>query len=45
MYTASSSVSAPPRPLRPLGAGGGPYLAPRAAPQASAPGRTQIGRA
>ncbi|MEV5292412.1 aminoglycoside phosphotransferase family protein [Streptomyces sp. NPDC053741] len=41
MYTASSSVSAPPRPLRPLGAGGGPYLAPRAAPQASAPGRTR----
>ncbi|MGW2537393.1 aminoglycoside phosphotransferase family protein, partial [Streptomyces sp. NPDC001499] len=38
---ASSSVSAPPRPLRPLGAGGGPYLAPRAAPQASAPGRTR----
>lgn len=30
MYTASSSVSAPPRPPRPLGAGGGPYLAPRA---------------
>ncbi|MFF5724279.1 aminoglycoside phosphotransferase family protein [[Kitasatospora] papulosa] len=41
MYTASSSVSAPPRPLRPLGAGGGPYLAPRAAPQASAQGRTR----
>ncbi|MET8924388.1 aminoglycoside phosphotransferase family protein [Streptomyces sp. NPDC004623] len=41
MYTASSSVSAPPRPLRPLGAGGGPYLAPRATPQASAPGRTR----
>ncbi|WP_327328893.1 aminoglycoside phosphotransferase family protein [Streptomyces sp. NBC_01208] len=39
MYTASSSVSAPPRPLRPLGAGGGPYLAPRAAQQASVPGR------
>ncbi|MFG2561851.1 aminoglycoside phosphotransferase family protein [Streptomyces sp. NPDC048496] len=36
MYTASSSVSAPPRPLRPLGAGGGPYLDPRTAP--SAPG-------
>ncbi|MFF9348773.1 phosphotransferase [Streptomyces sp. NPDC014734] len=36
MYTASSSVTAPPRPLRPLGAGGGPYLAPHAA--ASAPG-------
>ncbi|SCF81938.1 aminoglycoside phosphotransferase family protein [Streptomyces sp. Ncost-T10-10d] len=32
MYTASSSVTAPPRPLRPLGAGGGPYLAPHAAP-------------
>lgn len=39
MYTASSSVSAPPRPLRPLGVGGGPYLDPRAA--APAPG---IGR-
>ncbi|MEV0009847.1 aminoglycoside phosphotransferase family protein [Streptomyces sp. NPDC051840] len=36
MYTASSSVSAPPRPLRPSGAGGGPYLDPRAA--SSAPG-------
>ncbi|MFF9077476.1 aminoglycoside phosphotransferase family protein [Streptomyces sp. NPDC014735] len=35
MYTASSSVTAPPRPLRPLGAGGGPYLAPHAAPSAS----------
>ncbi|MFI9626001.1 aminoglycoside phosphotransferase family protein [Streptomyces sp. NPDC052042] len=35
MYTASSSVSAPPRPVRPLGAGGGPYLAPHAAPSAS----------
>ncbi|MFD7070448.1 aminoglycoside phosphotransferase family protein [Streptomyces sp. NPDC059913] len=34
MYTASSSVTAPPRPLRPLGAGGGPYLA----PHPSAPG-------
>ncbi|MFE7327419.1 aminoglycoside phosphotransferase family protein [Streptomyces sp. NPDC057565] len=34
MYTASSSVSAPPRPLRPLGAGGGPYLDRRAAPPA-----------
>ncbi|MFE7467832.1 aminoglycoside phosphotransferase family protein [Streptomyces sp. NPDC057499] len=34
MYTASSSVTASPRPLRPLGAGGGPYLA----PHASAPG-------
>ncbi|WP_327270443.1 aminoglycoside phosphotransferase family protein [Streptomyces sp. NBC_01218] len=28
MYTASSSVSAPPRPIRPRGSGGGPYLAP-----------------
>ncbi|MGW1707891.1 aminoglycoside phosphotransferase family protein [Streptomyces sp. NPDC002206] len=36
MYTASSSVSAPPRPLRPMGAGAGPYLAPHAGP--SAPG-------
>ncbi|SFX59395.1 aminoglycoside phosphotransferase family protein [Streptomyces atratus] len=36
MYTASSSVTAPSRPLRPLGAGGGPYLAPHAA--APAPG-------
>ncbi|MGW1411490.1 aminoglycoside phosphotransferase family protein [Streptomyces sp. NPDC002403] len=36
MYTASSSVTAPPRPLRPLGAGGGPYLAPHAV--APAPG-------
>ncbi|MEU6016836.1 aminoglycoside phosphotransferase family protein [Streptomyces sp. NPDC047515] len=34
MYTASSSVTAPPRPLRPLGAGVGPYLAPHAAPPA-----------
>lgn len=34
MYTASSSVSAPPRPLRPMGAGGGPYLDPRAVPPA-----------
>ncbi|MFJ8750048.1 aminoglycoside phosphotransferase family protein [Streptomyces sp. NPDC102441] len=41
MYTASSSVSAPPRPLRPLGAGGGPYLDPRAASPASATGRTR----
>ncbi|MFF9572350.1 aminoglycoside phosphotransferase family protein [Streptomyces sp. NPDC014685] len=31
MYTASSSVTAPPRPLRPLKAGGGPYLTPPAA--------------
>ncbi|MCX5315256.1 aminoglycoside phosphotransferase family protein [Streptomyces sp. NBC_00154] len=36
MYTASSSVSAPPRPLRPMGAGAGPYLAPHTGP--SAPG-------
>ncbi|MET8436908.1 aminoglycoside phosphotransferase family protein [Streptomyces sp900116325] len=36
MYTASSSVSAPPRPLRPMGAGAGPYLSPHAGP--SAPG-------
>ncbi|MEU0134576.1 aminoglycoside phosphotransferase family protein [Streptomyces sp. NPDC006296] len=41
MYTASSSVSAPPRPLRPLGAGGGPYLDPRAAAPASGSGRTR----
>ncbi|MER5551892.1 aminoglycoside phosphotransferase family protein [Streptomyces sp. NPDC002793] len=41
MYTASSSVSAPPRPLRPLGAGGGPYLDPRAASPASGAGRTR----
>ncbi|MES9593569.1 aminoglycoside phosphotransferase family protein [Streptomyces sp. NPDC094045] len=34
MYTASSSVTAPSRPLRPLGAGSGPYLAPHAAPPA-----------
>ncbi|MEU8707889.1 aminoglycoside phosphotransferase family protein [Streptomyces sp. NPDC048565] len=43
MYTASSSVSAPPRPLRPTGAGGGPYLAPRAA--APAPGAVRARRA
>ncbi|MGY5035498.1 aminoglycoside phosphotransferase family protein [Streptomyces sp. 900116325] len=36
MYTASSSVSAPLRPLRPMGAGAGPYLSPHAGP--SAPG-------
>ncbi|WP_392756423.1 aminoglycoside phosphotransferase family protein [Streptomyces sp. LN590] len=36
MYTASSSVSAPPRPLRPMGAGAGPYLAPHAGPSAPA---------
>ncbi|MFF0077470.1 aminoglycoside phosphotransferase family protein [Streptomyces sp. NPDC005494] len=41
MYTASSSVSAPPRPLRPMGAGGGPYLDPRAAAPASVTGRTR----
>ncbi|MDQ0791897.1 aminoglycoside phosphotransferase family protein [Streptomyces sp. B1I3] len=41
MYTASSSVSAPPRPLRPMGAGGGPYLDPRAAAPASGTGRTR----
>lgn len=41
MYTASSSVSAPPRPLRPMGAGGGPYLDPRAAPPVSGTGRTR----
>ncbi|MGW1818454.1 aminoglycoside phosphotransferase family protein [Streptomyces sp. NPDC002125] len=40
MYTASSSVSAPPRPLRPMGTGSGPYLDPRAAP-ASGTGRTR----
>ncbi|MEU1164130.1 aminoglycoside phosphotransferase family protein, partial [Streptomyces sp. NPDC005921] len=28
MYAASSSVSAPPRPLRPRPAGSGPYLDP-----------------
>ncbi|MER6116655.1 aminoglycoside phosphotransferase family protein [Streptomyces sp. NPDC001743] len=41
MYTASSSVSAPPRPLRPLGGGGGPYLDPRAVVPAPAIGRTR----
>lgn len=41
MYTASSSVSAPPRPLRPLGAGGGPYLDPRAGVPAPGMGRTR----
>ncbi|MFD0019751.1 phosphotransferase [Streptomyces sp. NPDC058382] len=41
MYTASSSVSAPPRPLRPLGAGGGPYLDPRAAVPAPGMGRAR----
>ncbi|MEV6475448.1 aminoglycoside phosphotransferase family protein [Streptomyces sp. NPDC051657] len=41
MYTASSSVSAPPRPLRPMGAGGGPYLAPHAGAPAQGPGRAR----
>ncbi|MFJ4900935.1 aminoglycoside phosphotransferase family protein [Streptomyces sp. NPDC088727] len=41
MYTASSSVSAPPRPLRPLGSGGGPYLDPRAAVPAPGMGRAR----
>ncbi|MEU0127993.1 MULTISPECIES: aminoglycoside phosphotransferase family protein [unclassified Streptomyces] len=41
MYTASSSVSAPPRPLRPMGSGGGPYLDPRAASPASGTGRNR----
>ncbi|MEU5716429.1 aminoglycoside phosphotransferase family protein [Streptomyces sp. NPDC020403] len=41
MYTASSSVSAPPRPLRPVGTGGGPYLGPRAASPAPGTGRTR----
>ncbi|MEU1213276.1 aminoglycoside phosphotransferase family protein [Streptomyces sp. NPDC005791] len=41
MYTASSSVSAPPRPLRPLGTGGGPYLDPRAVSPTSGTGRTR----
>ncbi|MFB7555927.1 aminoglycoside phosphotransferase family protein [Streptomyces brevispora] len=41
MYTASSSVSAPPRPLRPLGGGGGPYLAPRTAAPAPGMGRAR----
>ncbi|MFF4183363.1 aminoglycoside phosphotransferase family protein [Streptomyces sp. NPDC001691] len=39
MYTASSSVSAPPRPHRPLGAGGGPYLDPTHAGSAYGAGR------
>ena len=39
MYTASSSVSAPPRPLRPLQAGGGPYLDPRVTVPAPGIGR------
>ncbi|MEU6284178.1 phosphotransferase, partial [Streptomyces sp. NPDC047028] len=34
MYAASSSVSAPPRPLRPRPAGSGPYLDPAARPGA-----------
>ncbi|MFD4690824.1 aminoglycoside phosphotransferase family protein [Streptomyces sp. NPDC058463] len=41
MYTASSSVSAPPRAFRPMGAGGGPYLDPNAASPASGMGRTR----
>ncbi|WP_329617976.1 aminoglycoside phosphotransferase family protein [Streptomyces brevispora] len=41
MYTASSSVSAPPRPLRPLGGGGGPYLAPRTTAPAPGMGRAR----
>lgn len=41
MYTASSSVPAPPRPLRPLGVGGGPYLDPRAVVPAPGIGRTR----
>ncbi|MFF1482693.1 aminoglycoside phosphotransferase family protein [Streptomyces sp. NPDC058301] len=41
MYTASSSVSAPPRPHRHLVTGGGPYLDPsHAAPAALGAGRT-----
>ncbi|NEE31629.1 aminoglycoside phosphotransferase family protein, partial [Streptomyces sp. SID7982] len=43
MYTASSSVSAPPRPLRPMGAGGGPYLAPHAGAPVQGPGRARRG--
>ncbi|MGW2485101.1 aminoglycoside phosphotransferase family protein [Streptomyces sp. NPDC001571] len=39
MYTASSSVSTPPRPHRPLGAGGGPYLDPSQAGSAYGAGR------
>ncbi|WP_167160057.1 aminoglycoside phosphotransferase family protein [Streptomyces sp. MBT27] len=39
MYTASSSVSTPPRPHRPLGAGGGPYLDPTHAGSAYGAGR------
>ncbi|MFE9120070.1 aminoglycoside phosphotransferase family protein [Streptomyces sp. NPDC007172] len=39
MYTASSSVSTPPRPHRPLGAGGGPYLDPTQAGSAYGVGR------
>ncbi|WP_031052488.1 aminoglycoside phosphotransferase family protein [Streptomyces sp. NRRL F-5702] len=41
MYTASSSVSAPPRPLRPMGASAGPYLAPHAGAPAQGPGRAR----
>ncbi|MFG3280909.1 aminoglycoside phosphotransferase family protein [Streptomyces sp. NPDC048111] len=39
MYTASSSVSTPPRSHRPLGAGGGPYLDPTHAGSAYGAGR------
>ncbi|MFF7361389.1 phosphotransferase [Streptomyces sp. NPDC008125] len=41
MYTASSSVSAPPRPLRPRGSGGGPYLAPLSGSPAPGLGRAR----
>ncbi|MGW0859875.1 aminoglycoside phosphotransferase family protein [Streptomyces sp. NPDC002690] len=41
MYTASSSVSAPPRPLRPRGTGGGPYLAPLSGTPVQGLGRTR----
>ncbi|MGC5363449.1 aminoglycoside phosphotransferase family protein [Streptomyces sp. DT24] len=41
MYTASSSVSAPPRPLRPLTTSGGPYLDPRAGASAAGGGRAR----
>ncbi|WP_299536018.1 aminoglycoside phosphotransferase family protein [uncultured Streptomyces sp.] len=39
MYTASSPVSAPARPLRPRGTAGGPYLAPLPGATAQGPGR------
>ncbi|MCX4552754.1 aminoglycoside phosphotransferase family protein [Streptomyces sp. NBC_01387] len=41
MYTASSSVSAPPRPHRTLPAGGGPYLDPSQAAAALGTGRVR----